>query len=270
MKNFENVKNFKGFIKNEGYVDLCMLPKKGGVNGTKNDRDLTYHNVKHGCTYAIPVELPIYDGENIVTINTTFTLKTMYRQEKVSDYVCVLAHDEIENVIMTFNEMMHTKTLIRRIKDSVIKYYEKNEANRKEKFALKDMLKEAQESERKAQNEKNEATTKLFAEEKDHENTRYEKAKAEKNYKDEVKAHEETKNELMVVKEKLNVQVVINENLKTEIEDLAHENNGMKEQAKNIFTVDDIEYLRYYLTNNNISNENLTKVMNAFVERKFN
>lgn len=249
MKNFENVKNFKGFVKNEGYVDLCMLPKKGGVNGTKNDRDLTYHNVKHGCTYAIPVELPIYDGENIVTINTTFTLKTMYRQEKVSDYVCVLAHDEIENVIMTFNEMMHTKTLIRRIKDSVIKYYEKNEANRKEKFALKDMLKEAQASERKAQNEKNEAYIK---------------------YTEEQMAHGKTYDELQdtrIALKEAETQIMV---LKGTNEKLDKEVGAMKEQTKNIFTVDDIEYLRFYLANNNISNENLTKVMNAFVERKFN
>lgn len=249
MKNFENVKNFKGFVKNEGYVDLCMLPKKGGVNGTKNDRDLTYHNVKHGCTYAIPVELPIYDGENIVTINTTFTLKTMYRQEKVSDYVCVLAHDEIENVIMTFNEMMHTKTLIRRIKDSVVKYYEKNEANRKEKFALKDMLKEAQENERKAQLEKNEANIK---------------------YVDECIAHGKTSDDLQdtrIALKEAETQIMV---LKATNEKLDKEVDSMKKQAKNIFTVEDIEYLRFYLTNNNISNENLTKVMNAFVERKFN
>ena len=249
MKNFENVKNFKGFVKNEGYVDLCMLPKKGGVNGTKNDRDLTYHNVKHGCTYAIPVELPIYDGENIVTINTTFTLKTMYRQEKVSDYVCVLAHDEIENVIMTFNEMMHTKTLIRRIKDSVVKYYEKNEVNRKEKFALKDMLKEAQENERKAQLEKNEANIK---------------------YVDECIAHGKTSDDLQdtrIALKEAETQIMV---LKATNEKLDKEVDNMKKQAKNIFTVEDIEYLRFYLTNNNISNENLTKVMNAFVERKFN
>lgn len=249
MKKFENVKNFKGFVKNEGYVDLCMLPKKGGVNGTKNDRDLTYHNVKHGCTYAIPVELPIYDGENIVTINTTFTLKTMYRQEKVSDYVCVLAHDEIENVIMTFNEMMHTKTLIRRIKDSVVKYYEKNEANRKEKFALKDMLKEAQENERKAQLEKNEANIK---------------------YVDECIAHGKTSDDLQdtrIALKEAETQIMV---LKATNEKLDKEVDSMKKQAKNIFTVEDIEYLRFYLTNNNISNENLTKVMNAFVERKFN
>ena len=249
MKNFENVKNFKGFVKNEGYVDLCMLPKKGGVNGTKNDRDLTYHNVKHGCTYAIPVELPIYDGENIVTINTTFTLKTMYRQEKVSDYVCVLAHDEIENVIMTFNEMMHTKTLIRRIKDSVVKYYEKNKANRKEKFALKDMLKEAQENERKAQLEKNEANIK---------------------YVDECIAHGKTSDDLQdtrIALKEAETQIMV---LKATNEKLDKEVDSMKKQAKNIFTVEDIEYLRFYLTNNNISNENLTKVMNAFVERKFN
>ena len=44
----------------------------------------------------------------------------------------------------------------------------------------------------------------------------------------------------------------------------------MEEQTRNIFTTDDVEYLRFYLANNNISTENLTKVMNAFVERKFN
>ena len=36
------------------------------------------------------------------------------------------------------------------------------------------------------------------------------------------------------------------------------------------YSVDDIAYLRFYLSNNNISDENLTKVMNAFVLRKFN
>ena len=263
MEKFENVKNFKGFAKDSGSVDLSMLPKLGGINGTRNDRDLTYRNEKFGGNYSIPTELAIIDGEKIVTIQTVFVLKTMYKQEKASDYVCVLANDEINNVIMTFNEMLHAKTLVRRIKDEVIKYYEKNAKNIEEKLTLKKMLDEANIETLKANNGKNEAIVKLIAEEKDHENTRFE-------YKNEKEAHEKTKNELMVARKDLVAQIAINENLKAEMIDMAQENDEMKQKAKNIFTTDDIEYLRYYLANNNISNENLTKVMNAFVERKFN
>lgn len=249
MKKFENVKNFKGFAKDSGSVDLSMLPKLGGINGTRNDRDLTYRNVKFGGTYSIPTELAIIDGEKIVTIQTVFVLKTMYKQEKASDYVCVLANDEINNVIMTFNEMLHVKTLVRRIKDEVIKYYEKNAKNIEEKLTLKKMLDEANMETLKANNDKNEV---------------YEK------YVEEQMAHGKTYDELQdtrVALREAETQIMV---LEKTNEKLGEKVARIEEQTRNIFTTDDVEYLRFYLANNNISTENLTKVMNAFVERKFN
>ena len=245
MCKFNDVKNFGGVV--YATVDLMALPKMG--NGRKNSRIHTYTTVKQGTHYALPTEIAIKDGDDVKVVRTTFHVKDMWKKDGNSKYGYVLHNDIIGNIVGDFDDLLDSKKMSRRVKEETIKYYNNmggliNEKN----LALKDML--------QAQNEKNEANTKRLAEEIAHEQTKGD-------LQEEKRQHNETKNELALAKEELTL-------VKVERDGFKQASEKMTEKLQNVFSVDDIAYLRFYLSNNNISDENLTKVMNAFVLRKFN
>ena len=245
MCKFNDVKNFGGVV--YATVDLMALPKMG--NGRKNSRIHTYTTVKQGTHYALPTEIAIKDGDDVKVVRTTFHVKDMWKKDGNSKYGYVLHNDVIGNIVGDFDDLLDSKKMSRRVKEETIKYYNNMSGLINEKnLALKDML--------RAQNEKNEANTKRLAEEIAHEQTRGD-LQHEKN------SHNETKRELVAIKEKLALAEV-------KMDGYKQANERMNEKLQNVFSVDDIAYLRFYLSNNNISDENLTKVMNAFVSRKFN